>query len=103
MSHRHLSSALSRPRVVLATGAVCVLAALSACSTSSSNTAAQNPAPNGNGASTPVTNPVLAEVYKGTLSEPDATARPAAKNKKIVIISSGQSSISSSIPVNAAK
>ncbi len=45
----------------------------------------------------------LDAVYKGTLTSPDATSRPAAKGKKIVIISSGQSSISSSIPVNAAK
>ncbi|MDQ1700227.1 MAG: ribose transport system substrate-binding protein [Frankiaceae bacterium] len=46
---------------------------------------------------------VLAAVYKGTLTSPDPTPRPAAKGKKIVIISAGQSSISSSIPVNAAK
>jgi ribose transport system substrate-binding protein len=36
-------------------------------------------------------------------TSPDTTSRPAVKGKKIVIISSGQSSISSSIPVNAAK
>jgi len=46
---------------------------------------------------------VLDAVYKGTLSSPDTTSRPAVKGKKIVIISSGQSSISSSIPVDAAK
>jgi ribose transport system substrate-binding protein len=45
----------------------------------------------------------LAGVYAGTLSSPDTTSRPAVKGKKIVIISAGQSSISSSIPVNAAK
>jgi ribose transport system substrate-binding protein len=50
-----------------------------------------------------VTNPVLQRVYKGTLSEPDTSSRPAVKGKTIVIISSGQSSESSFVPVNAAK
>jgi ribose transport system substrate-binding protein len=45
----------------------------------------------------------LAAVYKGTLTSPDTTSRPAVKGKKVVIISSGQSSISSLVPVNAAK
>jgi ribose transport system substrate-binding protein len=41
--------------------------------------------------------------YAGTLREPDATARPIAKDKKVVIISAGQASISSSVPVGAAE
>jgi len=41
--------------------------------------------------------------YEGTLREPDATARAGAKDKKVVIISAGQASISSSVPVAAAK
>jgi hypothetical protein len=41
--------------------------------------------------------------YAGTLREPDATARPIAKGKKVVIISAGQASISSSVPVGAAE
>ena len=41
--------------------------------------------------------------YAGTLREPDATGRPAAKGKRVVIISAGQASISSSVPVAAAK
>ena len=41
--------------------------------------------------------------YEGTLREPDATARPIAKDKKVVIISAGQASISSSVPVGAAE
>lgn len=41
--------------------------------------------------------------YAGTLRAPDATARPAASGKKVVIISAGQASISSSVPVAAAK
>ncbi|MCA1711204.1 MAG: substrate-binding domain-containing protein [Actinobacteria bacterium] len=46
---------------------------------------------------------VLDAVYKGTLQSPDTAPRPAVKGKKIVIISSGQASISSSIPSNAAQ
>ncbi|MBC7373151.1 MAG: substrate-binding domain-containing protein [Frankiales bacterium] len=41
--------------------------------------------------------------YAGTLREPASTARPAATGKKVVIISAGQASISSSVPVAAAK
>lgn len=41
--------------------------------------------------------------YDGTLREPDATARPIAKDKKVVVISAGQASISSSVPVGAAE
>ena len=41
--------------------------------------------------------------YEGTLREPEATSRPIAKGKKVVIISAGQASISSSIPVGAAE
>jgi len=41
--------------------------------------------------------------YEGTLREPDATSRPIATGKKLVIISAGQASISSSVPVGAAE
>lgn len=41
--------------------------------------------------------------YQGTLKGPDATSRPAAKGKKLVVISAGEASISSSVPVAAAK
>jgi ribose transport system substrate-binding protein len=44
----------------------------------------------------------LKALYKGTLKSPSTASRPAVKGKKIVIISSGQSSISSSVPVDAA-
>ncbi len=37
--------------------------------------------------------------YKGTSTLPDATSRPAAKGKRVIFISSGQNSISSSIPL----
>jgi ribose transport system substrate-binding protein len=74
-----------------------------ACSTTSSG----GGTPTDNGSGSPATNtptdPELQAVYDGTLTSPDTKSRPAAKGKKIVIISSGQSSISSSIPVNAAK
>ena len=96
-----------RPPFGRRTGTVLALATLAfaaACS-SSSNTASTN---NNNQAPTGTTNnaadqATLNAVYKGTLSSPDTTSRPGVKGKKIVIISSGQSSISSSIPVNAAK
>jgi len=41
--------------------------------------------------------------YEGTLRDPEATARPIARDKKVVIISAGQASISSSVPVGAAE
>jgi len=44
----------------------------------------------------------LPKLYAGTSTQVDTTPRPAAKNKFVVIISAGQSSISSSVPVNAA-
>jgi ribose transport system substrate-binding protein len=39
---------------------------------------------------------------KGTNTEPDGTARPGAPGKKVVVISGGQSSLSSSVPSDAA-
>lgn len=41
--------------------------------------------------------------YEGTLREPDMTPRPIVRGKKIAILSAGQASISSSVPVGAAK
>jgi ribose transport system substrate-binding protein len=40
--------------------------------------------------------------YKGTYRSPDATSRPAARGKKIAIISGGQESVTNSIPVDGA-
>src|SRR5947209_12408130 len=85
---------------------VAAVAFAGACGSGTSNTANSNnsnQAPTTQTTSNAANQQVLNEVYKGTLSSPDTTARPAVKNKKIVIISAGQSSISSSIPVNAAK
>jgi ribose transport system substrate-binding protein len=45
----------------------------------------------------------LPKLYAGTNTAVNTTPRPAAKNKSVVIISSGQASISSSIPVDAAE
>jgi ribose transport system substrate-binding protein len=44
----------------------------------------------------------LPKLYAGTNSSVNTTSRPAAKNKFVVVISAGQSSISSSIPSDAA-
>ena len=99
MSHR------IRPLFGRRTGAVLAVATVAfaaACSSSSNTASTLNQAPTtGTGAA--ADQKVLDQVYKGTLSSPDATSRPGVKNKKIVIISAGQSSISSSVPVNAAK
>lgn len=96
---------LSRPRLVRASVLLLAVGTAAACSsrdtsTPVDNAAAESQAP---AASAPAANAVLDGVYKGTLSSPDATARPGVKGKKLVIISSGQASISSSIPVNAAQ
>jgi ribose transport system substrate-binding protein len=88
--------------MALAVGSVAFAAACGGSSSPSANDNNNNQAPtsSSNGAADQA---VLDGVYKGTLTSPDTTSRPGVKNKKIVIISSGQSSISSSIPVNAAK
>jgi ribose transport system substrate-binding protein len=98
---------LARPK----TGTVGTLAAIAAVSLAaacSSSSSGGTPPPtsgptSGGTSSAPVTNPVLAAVYKGTLASPDTTSRPAVKGKSIWIISGGQSSESISVPVNAAE
>jgi ribose transport system substrate-binding protein len=86
------------------------MAFLSACSSSGSAPAASNSsaappsgqqAPSASVAGQQET-AALKALYKGTLKSPSTASRPAVKGKKIVIISAGQSSISSSVPVNAA-
>ena len=57
-------------------------------STDSDNSAAQKAAEN-----------AVQAGYKGTSTLPDATPRPAAKDKRVIFISAGQNSISSSIPL----
>jgi ribose transport system substrate-binding protein len=96
------------PRRVAPRAALLVLVlALAACSsrntTKTTPAAVDTTAPTASGTSAPADSGALAAVYKGTLADPDSASRPAVKGKKIVIISSGQASISSSIPVNAAE
>lgn len=99
---RSLLPCLPRTAALL-TGGTLLLAACGGSSPSSA------PAPTGGaqapGAASPAAGtPSDAELnYGGTLRAPADTPRPAAKNKKIVVISSGQASISSSVPSNAAK
>jgi ribose transport system substrate-binding protein len=88
-----------RSRIAASLAAVAALSLAAACSTSSSGGTTEP----STGSSNASENPELAAVYKGTLTPPDDTAREGVKGKKLVIISSGQSSISSSIPVNAAE
>jgi ribose transport system substrate-binding protein len=79
-------------------------AACSSRSTTATPAAVESPAGSDiSPAAAPAADAALAAVYKGTLSAPDSSARPAVKGKKLVIISSGQASISSAIPVNAAQ
>jgi ribose transport system substrate-binding protein len=96
---------VSRRRTAGTAAAFAALTLAAACSgTSNSANTTPTPGATDTGASSaPADNATLAAVYKGTLTSPDTTSRPAVKGKSIVIISSGQSSISSSIPVNAAK
>lgn len=54
------------------------------------------------GAAPAAGDPALAALYAGILKSPDTTPRPGVKGKKVVVISNGQASISSSIPSNAA-
>jgi ribose transport system substrate-binding protein len=103
MSHRP-AKFMSRSRVVAFTGIAAALSVAAACS-SSSNTAANTPAPQSSGSSSTTAsgNKVLDQVYKGTLASPSTASRPGVKNKSLWIISGGQSSESSSVPVNAAQ
>jgi len=106
---RHPIGRCKRPAIVIA---LLAMAFVSACSssgssgtTSTSTSAAAAPsgqqAPQASVAGQQVS-PALKALYKGTLKSPSTASRPAVKGKKIVIISAGQSSISASVPVNAA-
>jgi ribose transport system substrate-binding protein len=102
-----MAQGLLRPQRRLPVLALAALGLASACSSTSNTANTTTPGSDNQAPTTSATGAgdqaTLAAVYKGTLTSPDTTPRPAAKGKKIVIISSGQSSISSSIPVNAAK
>jgi ribose transport system substrate-binding protein len=99
-----LVRSMSRPRLSGAAAALAVLSLAAACSKSTSNSASTTaPEPGSSGSSTAAPNAVLQQVYKGTMTAPSDASRPAVKGKSIWIISGGQSSESSSVPVNAAK
>ena len=98
-----LVRSLTRSRVAGAATALTALSLAAACSTTSSGGGTPTDDPTGAPATTAAVDPELQAAYDGTLTSPDTKSRPAVKGKKVVIISSGQSSISSSIPVNAAE
>ena len=96
-------------RRVATAGVAASLLLLAGCSggstTASPNTAATTPAGGAGTASGTPSAPTGAsgeQVSSAPLKAPDATARPGAKGKKIVVISAGQASISNSVPVAAA-
>ena len=92
----------ARRRLTVAIAAPLAIAALVAsCSKSSTNSSSTTPLPSSS-TSTAAENATLAKVYKGTMTSPSDASRPAVKGKNIWIISAGQSSESSSVPVNAA-
>ena len=95
------ASLASRTAVIAGTTLSALL--LAACSNGTTTTA--TPSNDSTGAGAPPTGssaPASTVDYAGTLKAPSADPRPAAKGKKIVVISSGQASISSSVPSNSA-
>ncbi len=91
---------LTRPKVLAGAGLSAAALLLTACGSSS------GPSAGGDAPAAPVASGAAGSTsvnYAGTLREPEATSRPAAKGKRVVIISAGQASISSSVPVAAAK
>ncbi len=98
-----MTSRTRRRRIAASAGLLTSAVLLSACGGGSTETA-----------QTPESGPVAPQAaapsggatgvdYAGTLREPDAAPRPGAKDKRVVVISAGQASISSSVPVGAAK
>ena len=101
MSRRHPLTA----RRVATAGIAASLLLLAGCSGGSTkaapDTTATTPA---GGSGTPATPAGTSgeQISSAPLKAPDATARPGVKGKKIVVISSGQAAISSSVPVASA-
>jgi len=92
-----------RRRTTAGTGLALSALLLTACGGSSTKTPAAGGT--GGGGAAPVTSTGGASapiVSSAPLHDPAATSRPGAKGKKIVVISSGQASISSSVPVAGA-
>lgn len=100
MSRRHPITA----RKVATAGVAASLLLLAGCGGSTKaapDTKATTPSGGGTTSSTPA-GTSGEQVSSAPLKAPDATARPGAKGKKIVVISAGQASISNSVPVAAA-
>ena len=100
MSRRHPITA----RRVASAGVAASLLLLAGCGGSTKaapDTKATTPSGGGTTSSTPA-GTSGEQVSSAPLKAPDATARPGAKGKKIVVISAGQASISNSVPVAAA-
>ena len=100
-----LSSTSTTRRTVAGAGLALGALLLSACGGSSTTTAgptATGNAPGNAPAAGGGTGSTAAITSSAPLHDPAATPRPGAKGKKIVVISSGQASISSSVPSNSA-
>ena len=97
-----LVQSMPRRRVGAIVAPLAIVALAASCSKSTSNTSSTTPAPSSGSSSSAPANATLAAVYKGTMTAPSSASRPAVKGKNIWIISAGQSSESSSVPVNAA-
>ena len=83
-------------------GAGLALVALAACGSSNNNTTG-GPSPTASAADFLATAQLhVQQDYQSTNKEPDKSSRPAAKGKKIVVISAGQAGLSASVPSNAA-
>ena len=94
----------TRARVPGVVALVAVLAMLMVgCSSSSKSTTGTATTQSGSGGGAlPAAIAATTQAEKGTNRPVDPTSRPAAKGKHIVVISSGQASISSSVPSNGA-
>ncbi len=94
----------ARRGVTVAVVLVTFTMALAACGSSDKSQSTTGPTPNGASSSEVLEQARTAtqRALKGTNRPVDTTARPAVEGKHIVVISTGQSSISSSVPSNAA-
>lgn len=101
---------MQRRVLTLATVAAMAVAggSLTACGGDRKPTGAAAPAPSASRSPAPVdimteARNSVTNIYKGSYRQPDATTRIAARDRKIAIISKGQSSPSSQIPTDAAE
>jgi ribose transport system substrate-binding protein len=101
----------SQPHVRSITRAAIVLAAIAIAVACSSSKTSSNSSSSGSGTTVAAQDPAVALQkaeaatlvnFKGSNTNVSPTSRPAAKNKKIIIISASQASISSQVPANGA-